>query len=74
MPGAAADASNPPPHPLALSRRQGIHNGYLLAAGLVLTSLTAVIAVNHTFYHQTRYGAYAYLSYTHTRRPRSSFL
>lgn len=36
----------------------GIHNGLLLATGLVVTSLVAILAVNHTFYHQTRYGSY----------------
>ncbi len=36
----------------------GFHKGLHLAAGLVVTSLVAILAVNHTFYHQTRYDTY----------------
>lgn len=36
----------------------GIRNGLLLTTGLVVMSLVAILAVNHTFYHQTRYGSY----------------
>lgn len=36
----------------------GIHDGRYLAAGLVLTSMVATLAINNTFVHQTRYGTY----------------
>jgi ABC-type multidrug transport system fused ATPase/permease subunit len=36
----------------------GLENGYYLAASLVATSFLAVLSINSTFYHQTRFGAY----------------
>ena len=36
----------------------GLENGYYLAACLVATSFVAVLAINSTFYHQTRFGTY----------------
>lgn len=34
----------------------GIHSGYGIASGLVITSLIAILSINNTFYHQTRFG------------------
>lgn len=44
--------------PVAGAYFLGLENGYYLAACLVATSFLAVLSINSTFYHQTRFGTY----------------
>jgi ABC-type antimicrobial peptide transport system permease subunit len=48
----------------------GVHSGYGLASGLVVTSFVAIGSINHSFYHQTRFGCYirsAVMIYVHEK-------